>query len=275
MSLGKNRKVGIATKHGKGELLKDLLSNICFDLETAHYDTDILGTFSGEIPRLLSQRDAAVKKAELAIELLGTTVGLGSEGSIGSDPLIPVVNSDIETLAWLDVEKDFHLVVSHRSFDIFARQKIVGKIFDISELIDFFDLPNHAVIVHIGRYDFMRKAIVDGNALERAIFEAAQLSPEVTIETDLRAHLCPSRRSVIRECGAKLISALSSFCPRCECPGWVVVGKEFGLPCEICGSEVSKAPRAEIFGCPRCDYRVVQPLNEVVASPSFCDLCNP
>lgn len=271
----KVRKVGLTTKHGKEFLLRDLLLPLDFDLIPITYDTDLLGTFSGEIPRTLSHQEAAIRKAQLALELGNVSIGLGSEGSIGSDSLIPFLNSDIETLAWVDKENDYQLVVTHKSFDIFVRQKLVTKHFDIIELQKFFDMPKHAVIVKSSNYEMVRKGISTADELEDAIAQGLSINPEVSVETDCRAHLSPSRQQVIRECGTKLIAALNSPCPICTTPGWSVTGFEYGLPCAICSQEVRKVARAEIYTCPKCLHSQRRSLNLQVADPALCDHCNP
>jgi len=77
------RRAAIATMHGKeravGPKLKQWFN---IDLETAEdVDTDALGTFTGEIPRLGQMLDSARAKALMAIEKTGASIGLGSEGA--------------------------------------------------------------------------------------------------------------------------------------------------------------------------------------------------
>lgn len=50
-------------------------------------DTDLLGTFTREIPRAGMQLEAARKKARIGMELSGLSTGLASEGSFGPDPM--------------------------------------------------------------------------------------------------------------------------------------------------------------------------------------------
>lgn len=269
------RKVGFATKHQKELILAGILQPLGYEITVANFDTDLLGTFSGEVPRTHSHKSAAIEKARLSMELLGLPVGIGSEGSIGSDSAIPLLNSDIETLAWIDRELNFELLVTHRSFDVFARTRTINRDFDCQELVEFFDLPTHAVIVKTPGYEVVEKGIKSDLELINGINRALTIGSEVIIESDLRAHLSPTRAQVIRECGEKLAAALSTNCPSCSCPGWMVVDLQFGLPCESCGAEVSKSVRGQIFGCPRCPERMVVPVKALVASAASCDYCNP
>ena len=80
------RSIVIATKHKKqnamAALLEKELGVSCIVPE--NLDTDMLGTFSGEIERDLSPLDAARKKCLLAMELTGTDLAVASEGSFGA-----------------------------------------------------------------------------------------------------------------------------------------------------------------------------------------------
>jgi len=90
-------KAVIATKHNKGILVAPAFSkHLDLTVEEVMVDTDELGTFSGEIERVGSVREVVIKKAELGMAESGSPIGIASEGSIGADPLLPFINSDIE-----------------------------------------------------------------------------------------------------------------------------------------------------------------------------------
>ncbi|MFM8364629.1 MAG: hypothetical protein ACKOAS_05690, partial [Verrucomicrobiota bacterium] len=65
------------------------------------FDTDTLGTFTREVSRAGSQMEVARRKAELAIELSGLPLGLGSEGSFGPGPF-GFVASNLEVIVMRD-----------------------------------------------------------------------------------------------------------------------------------------------------------------------------
>ncbi|MFM7776345.1 MAG: hypothetical protein ACKO7S_04680, partial [Actinomycetota bacterium] len=92
----------ITTQHRKEELVAPALAPLGIKVIHHKFDTDSLGTFSGEIPRALSQRETALKKARIGMAAQGAKFGIASEGSIGADPLVPFINSAIEALAWID-----------------------------------------------------------------------------------------------------------------------------------------------------------------------------
>ncbi|MBJ7429162.1 MAG: hypothetical protein JHD28_09430, partial [Bacteroidia bacterium] len=85
-----NRKIVIATKHKKEQVIAPLLLEefninaiICEQL-----DTDQLGTFSGEIERNLSPIEAAKRKCYMAMELTQCDLAIASEGSFGPHPTL-------------------------------------------------------------------------------------------------------------------------------------------------------------------------------------------
>ncbi|MFM8457386.1 MAG: hypothetical protein ACKOB0_00350 [Chthoniobacterales bacterium] len=73
----------LLTKHAKEQAIAPRLARALGAQVSVvdTFDTDTLGTFTREVPRFGSQLDAARKKAELATEMSGCPLGLGSEGS--------------------------------------------------------------------------------------------------------------------------------------------------------------------------------------------------
>ena len=103
--------VALLTKHDKGGLIAAELAEVGLDVEvTSAFDTDNLGTFSGEVPRSLSPLECAKRKAQLACELTGLNIGLGSEGSFGGGPMPGFVNWDEEILVMYDKQADLEIV---------------------------------------------------------------------------------------------------------------------------------------------------------------------
>ena len=92
--------VALLTQHGKQDLLRAPLERAlgCQLLHTSAYDTDTLGTFTGDVARDGSQREAARKKAQIAIDLTGAQVGLASEGAFDTDPFTGLMPWNTEVL---------------------------------------------------------------------------------------------------------------------------------------------------------------------------------
>ena len=83
-----NRKLVIATKHQKeiviAPILEKELGVICFINED--FDTDTLGTFTGEIERKLDPISTVREKCIKAMDLSNCDMGVASEGSFGPHP---------------------------------------------------------------------------------------------------------------------------------------------------------------------------------------------
>jgi len=95
-----NRKLVIATKHHKESVIATLFENElgvkCF--VPNDFDTDLLGTFSGEIERKDSAVDTVKKKCLLAMEQTNCDLGIASEGSFGPHPILFMASANEELL---------------------------------------------------------------------------------------------------------------------------------------------------------------------------------
>jgi hypothetical protein len=139
----------LATMHGKEAAIAPVLqSRLGLTIRTApHLDTDALGTFTGEIPRAGTIREAAVAKARLGMEATGLPIGLASEGSYGPHPHIPFVPGGVELMVLVDDTRGIvvaeHLIDDAPTFaHIFAK---VGA--DITPFLARIGFPDHALIV--------------------------------------------------------------------------------------------------------------------------------
>ena len=74
----KEQRASLLTKHHKLPLITPALAQAGVIVElTDSFDTDTLGTFSGEVPRTLSPLDCAKTKAKLACQISGLSFGIG------------------------------------------------------------------------------------------------------------------------------------------------------------------------------------------------------
>lgn len=91
----------------------------------------------------------------------------------------------------------------------------------------------------------------------------------------MRAHANPTRMDNIRVAAEELANKLSSICPACGTPGYWIVERLGGLPCEACG-EPTLEIRAEVYGCGKCTHRVrLERKDKTHAYPGHCERCNP
>ena len=268
----------LPTLHGKETVLSPIFqSALGLGIQVSEIDTDQFGTFSGETPRTLSQLDAAVAKARAAIALTGIPLAIASEGTIGPNPLIPIASSDLETLVFIDSERDLIIHESFRSSEIITARQTFQPEQNLDEFLAKADFPNHALIVRTEAPAAFRavKGIRDFDKLVEVIQELAQESGSVIVESDLRASFSPSRMKNIAKCAELLAERIAATCPKCHTPGWGTVTPVFGLPCEDCGQKVESAVAADQLGCTKCDHVQTTQRADAFAESRFCDSCNP
>lgn len=273
-----NKRAFLGTQHRKGEAVAPEFKSILgMHVEEILVDSDSLGTFTGEVERKGTAKDVVIAKARMAIMKSGNSWAIASEGSIGMDPLIPFINSDIEHMAFVDEDHGFTIVETIRSTEIVAKAIKVQSEVPLEEFLDGADFPNHKLIIRSIESPtiFSIKGIDSHSLLKKSLQEAFSNFPEVIIENDLRAHCSPSRMANIALVARKLALRLSNLCPECLTPGWGVVGFVKGLPCTECEEISEEALRAEILGCVKCSLtREGKNLAEAI-DPSRCDFCNP
>lgn len=265
------------TMHDKGRLIAPAFKEILeIKIEEVGVDTDALGTFSGEVQRVGTPLETAIKKARLGIDATGIPYAVASEGSVGPDPLVPFINANVETMVFIDDELGIKVNVTHKSNDILAFTTDTTKV-DLQKLLTKFDFPNHAVIVKPKIGTGAIKGIKNLLDLEKAIAQsrAASIDGEATIESDLRAMSSPSRQRNISAAGLKLAQRLAQTCPECSIPGWGLTDYLKGVECSECGEISHEAVRQEVLGCVGCEFTALGIVINLTLDPSRCMSCNP
>lgn len=284
---GAARDAVLATRHGKLELIAPALARVGYALRAVDVDTDLLGTFSGEVPRPGPPQDVAVAKARLAMGASGVRVGVASEGTVGPSPTVPFANADVELVVLVDDVLGITVVGRHVGHGLRVVGEDVtpaalatdGVLDDLLVRAGVDGSDGHHLIVRpsVGPAHPVVKAIATAEALLAAVARCAGASPDgrARIETDLRAHLCPSRHPAIVAAAGDLAVRLASRCPACASPGWGVVRAVPGRPCADCGAP-TRAPRADVEGCVACPEERARPRADLApVDPAQCDRCNP
>ena len=273
--------VAFATKHQKAELVAEVFrSALDISVITADVDTDSFGTFSGEIERKSSPLDTAIAKAKAGVMASGSNFGLASEGSIGNDSLVPFAISDIETMVFVDLERELIIHESYKSFDITAHSASIKEALEIAKEVEKFDIPKHKVIAKVKSQSGNVIAIKGLSDLSEFMSVFEKLLPQaidnvVTFESDFRAHCSPSRQVNIKEVASRLLNRISSLCPGCNAPGFGALTFERGLICNSCGVLNAKALKNEILNCVTCDYSTPGQVVAEIIEPAHCMNCNP
>ncbi len=275
-------RVILTTKHHKSEALAEPFANsLGADVFEYSADTDRLGTFSGEVERPADTLETVRKKCEWGLLATDADYAVASEGSFGPHPDFGFIPSDFETLYFIDRRRDFHLYVT----DIYTETNYqVQQITTCEELLKFAEqalFPSHGLIVRSDKNktpEVLCKGLQSRKALIDAFYKAKQNSTSgyIYVETDMRAHLNPTRMKVIRLLADKLVARLATPCPACYTPGWGVTNLEAGLPCSWCGSPTNQL-KAEIYRCVKCNYKDSRRPShgQFKADPTHCPSCNP
>lgn len=279
-SIYRGARAGLLTQHGKEQVVGGVLSaELGVRVErVAGVDTDTLGTFTREIPRAGTQRDAATRKAELAIERSGLTFGLGSEGAFTADPWLGLTPWNIECLVFLDRYHGIE-VVAWAQGEARSGHEHVGDWAQAAVFAEKAGFPEHWLVLRPEAADHPHivKGLSDWASLREAFEQVRSKAANgmVFLENDLRAHTNPTRRGVIKQAAEDLARRLSSQCPACGTPGFWIVEAIPGLPCALCGSP-TRVMRADLWGCLKCDHRVTRARGgAITADPGRCDVCNP
>jgi hypothetical protein len=274
-----NRKILIVTKHGKEEVIQPPLY-FEFGLQcfvSSKFDTDTLGTFSGETKRILSPHETALKKCKLALDTEPFDMAISSEGSFGPHPLNPFLIANEEILCFYDRKN---------KLEIFAKEITTETNFNTAEINTWQQLcsfahealfPSHALILRDAlSLQIIKKGISNWDELEKIYKNNIKKNSLLKIETDMRAHLNPTRMKQISKCVRKLIDALKSNCPKCNAPGFVINNYEEGLPCKIC-EKPTRSVLKTICKCNKCLFAVekLYPRGNKFEDPMYCDYCNP
>ena len=274
----------LATRHGKEQVIGPTLEaelGVRVDV-VRDLDTDRFGTFTGEIPRQGTARDTARPKARAAIEAHGRArFGLSSEGSFGPHPAVPLVAGGVELVLLIDRETDLELTGLDVTMETNFASVCVTSVAEASSFASQVSFPSHGLIVTAAPHEKpepalgMRKGIVDPADLRQAVEEALRLHGRVWLESDMRAHLNPTRMRSVERAVLALVRAAHSLCPTCGRPGYVPVERVGGLPCADCGEPTGKA-RAEVLACAGCGRREECPLAGASQATAFdCPYCNP
>ena len=274
------RTLVIASMHRKEEVLKPLLEQgLGITVQVAEgLNTDLLGTFSGEVARQEDPLSTALKKCELALDLSGCDLALASEGSFGPHPAAFFLPANEEWLLLVDRKNKLEIHARHLSLETnFSGQEF----FSIEELEAFASrvgFPNHGLILRKSKEELhgMQKGIRDPAQLRTSAIQLLESQKSGYVETDMRAMYNPSRMLVIGETAQLLLQKLNSHCPSCQFPGFSVISAEPGLPCSLCGTP-SSAALAHLLVCSHCRHeeKVSFPHGKKTEDPQYCQVCNP
>lgn len=274
------RKLLIATMHGKEKVMqsqveKELGVKV---VQNTFFNTDELGTFSGEIERKGSAIETLRMKCSLAMEKNQVDLILASEGSFGAHPFYFFSPANEEFVMLKDFKNDIEIVAKVLSTKTnFATKEIK----DLSELVEFsneVNFPSHRIILKSDHknFEYCFKGIDNYKELEKNFHFLISKGTKIIAETDMRAMNNPSRLKVIKEVTNKLIEKCNSFCPNCQTPGFDITEFVNGLPCKWCKSPTESTLK-HIYTCQKCSFKLENefPYKKKFEDPMYCNICNP
>lgn len=274
------RKLIIATKHKKESVIAPILEKelgVCCFIDTA-FDTDILGTFTGEIERALDPISTAREKCLRAMELNNCDLGVASEGSFGPHPSMFFVNADDEFLIFIDNKNGIEVIVRELSTSTNFNGRQIQNQRELLEFANQTEFPKHGLILRKSKDENIDiyKGITNVEVLKRTFEYLHSRYNSVYVETDMRAMYNPTRMSVIEKATQKLVQKIKSTCPQCQMPGFGVTEARKGLECNLCGSPTSST-LSYIYVCQHCKFtkEEMYPNKKTTEDPAYCDYCNP
>jgi hypothetical protein len=272
--------ISFLTQHGKERLLGPRFAEQlgCRLVRAIGYDTDQLGTFTRDIDRPGTQLAVARFKAQKATELMDCSIGLGSEGAFGADPVGGIMPWNTEVLVWIDKRLNIEIVGIAQGPGG-GQQRLIADEAALIQFAEDVDFPAHALVLRPdgSAANPISKGIADWTVLIETfkVMIARSTTGAVFVEVDLRAHLNPTRQQMILRAADNLIQKVQSNCPECGIPGFWFKEVVAGLPCGLC-HRPTRIPLARVKLCEVCHFKEEErEASGKTADPMRCDHCNP
>lgn len=280
MDIFKGRKLLVATKHQKEKVIGPLFEK---ELGTPYFvtdifDTDTLGTFSGEVSRKDDALTTLRKKCLLAMEMNNADLVIASEGSFGAHPSVFFAAADDELMMLMDAKNDLEIVVREISMNTNFSASIIKNEAELLEFANRVQFPSHGLILKQSEnnYSIVIKGITDLDSLKKHFHDFKNEYGSAYVETDMRANFNPTRINVIEKTAQKLLQAVKSTCPNCDTPGFTISKALPGLPCSWCNTPTSST-LSFLYLCKKCGFTKEEfyPHQKKTEDPTYCNLCNP
>ncbi len=282
MQMFKGRRLVVATMHGKerliGPLLEEALGVQVVVPATSSFNTDMFGTFSGEIERTLDPLATARQKCIAACKAMNETLAVASEGSFGPHPVRMFIPADEELILLKDTQNDIEIAARITSTNTNFGGEEINTWDALKTFATNAGFPEHALILRDAKdsNQHIYKGITSWSELEEKFKSLLSIRSSVFVETDMRAHLNPTRMKIIALAIEKLIEKIDTCCPTCGSPGFDVTDVIEGLPCSVCMLP-TRSIKSLIYKCKKCSHssEKLYPKGKTKEDPMFCDNCNP
>lgn len=275
-----NRKIIIATKHKKEQVIGPIIEKelgLKYFIDES-FDTDYLGTFTGETERILDPIACVREKCLEGMHLNQCELGIASEGSFGPHPQVFFVNANEEILILIDKKNNIEIIAREISTETNFNSMEIKTEKDLIDFANEVNFPSHGIILRKSKTEHIDvfKGIHDSDELIKRFNYLHKKYQTVWAETDMRAMHNPMRMKVIEKATHQLIQKIKSRCLNCQTPGFSVVKTKKGLKCNLCGSPTNSL-LSVVWGCARCSFEKEQfyPNQKTSEDPMYCEYCNP
>jgi hypothetical protein len=274
----KNERVLLASKHEKERVIRPVFfDKLGCEIYTSSFDTDLFGTFTGEIPRTQNAYETCVLKAKTAAIAADCFFSVASEGSFGPHPSMPFFASDHEIMVFVDLKNSWvvaeQLVTPKTNYKLLTLH--AGT--EIESFLQSVQFPSHAVTLQVNdTKEVIGKGIQDVSLLSRLIKAGFAKGDELLLATDMRAMLNPTRMDALSLLAEKLAARILTCCPSCGAPGFGFISTRETLSCSLCGGSTTMH-RFEVWGCVACAHEEIRSRHDHLeqADPTYCNDCNP
>ena len=274
------RKLLIATQHGKEKIIAPVLEKefgvTC--IVNQEFDTDSLGTFSGEMERKNDVITTLRKKCLSALQYYQCDLVIASEGSFGAHPSVFFIPANEEHLMLLDLENNLEIVANVLSTSTNFNGTYINSEEELIEFSSTAQFPSHGLILKSNETNFSKcyKGITNKEELKLKFNEILNSFGKVFVETDMRACYNPTRMKVIEQTTYQLVEKIKNKCPLCETPGFEIKEVTRGLPCNLCNSPTQSVLSVN-YHCKKCLHKETKlfPNTKQYEDPMYCDYCNP
>lgn len=274
------RNIVVASKHKKEKVIAPILERelgvrciIAKDL-----DTDVFGTFTGEVERMYDPITTARTKCLEAMKLVNCDLAVASEGSFGQHPTLSFVPADDEFLLFIDKKNNLEIIARELSTNTNFNGAQISTEEELMEFATYANFPSHSLILRKSKDDFKNivKGISDEAQLKNVFYNLMSREGTAYIETDMRAMHNPTRMRVIEAAADKLAKKINSLCPKCQMPGFGITDAKAGLPCMACNFPTNSII-SYIYTCQKCSFSLEKkyPHEKQSEDPMYCDICNP
>ena len=110
-------------------------------------NTDLFGTFSGEIERKQTPIEAAINKCTATMQLYNCDLAVASEGSFGPHTSIFFAPADEEFMVLMDTLNGLKIVTRHISTNTNFSGKEISNEDELLSFADIIGFPAHGIIL--------------------------------------------------------------------------------------------------------------------------------